>query len=1259
MNVDRAIAIIKAVMAPKSLTVVQIQIIRGVIAEHSYQQIAATGAESSGAEAYQQPEAQLPPKDLGKIDTQIEEYQIGYVRETAARLWQSLSLRLEHKVTKKSLAAVLSWYVKQPGATLAEVTALLPSNNVGRCAADWSTVNQHPGVETDVRFYGRTEELATLTDWCLHERCRLIFLIGMGGMGKTTLAGEIAHQLEEYFDRTIWRSLLNIPPITEFCAELIQCLSPQWSIDLPEIDRQIDLLIACLKRSRCLLILDNVESILQGGVQSGQYLSGYEGYDRLFRAMGELPHQSCAILTSREQPHTIARSQIVNPQLVRSMTINGITSTAGHQLIQSYGCPQLPPQMWQEVHHHYGGNPLALKIAAITAVEITGGGEKVLEFYPMMKQGQLQFRNIDDVLERQFERLADIEQQLVYWLAIEREPVTGVELRSNSILNPHAPGEIINALQSLSRRCIITCQDRNWSLQAVTIAYATNRSIDLFVTELTPPLAMPDPDLQQYFSHLNTYAIIQAKAKDYLHHTQIQLILRPILARLLNVANRADLSKYLRQILSQWQTLEPIPSGYLAGNILNLLIELEPNRTLKDLDCSQLPIRSAYLADVTLHRVNFTGATFDRSVFTQAFGGIVFALYHPTGDRFATADANGDISLWQISDYQRVAIFQGHTNWTRALAFSADGTILASSSEDCTLRFWDPQTGEQIAILGPHTHPLRGMNFSRDGQKFAVSSDDCQIRIYDLPKLLADVSTPMVEGHCLQLLEGHTNWVFTVTYSPDESRLASASADGTVRIWELSTGICLQVLTHEHWVIRTLFSPDGRYLIVSGMSSAIYIWDTISGQLMQTLTGHLDWVWSIDLSSDGNTLISAGEDRTIRTWDLRTGVCNKVFLAHQDRIWTISLAPDGRHLVSGSEDRTIEIWDLQLGKCVKTINGYGNWIKSIALIPQQEWLASGHRDCQIRLWSLQHLTCIHTLVGHTDAVQTIVVSPDGRYLASSSLDRTIRIWDLQSLTCTHTLLQNRGSDDLRVKGSCSLVFSPDSRQLISGNDRACLQIWDIATGIDRTLSAHPNRIQSVAICQVHYLIATACEHKIRIWDLHTGKCLHTIIAHYLPAICLAFSPDGRYLASGSMDKTVKIWDTSSWECLQILTGHQSLTITVAFSPTPITTGNSTDYQLIVGSGDRLIKRWNITTGECLQTYTGHTNWVWSIAYTPCGSRIVSAGEDETIKIWNVEDSQALHTLRLKRPYEDMNITGATGLQSGQRQTLKLLGAIDN
>jgi WD40 repeat protein len=1246
MEAEQAISIIETILAPKSLNPVQIQIVRGVIAGNSYQQIILAT----------------------KADANVREggYQLSYIRETGAQLWQSLGQRLGQKVTKNSLAAVLLWYLKQPEFLLGNsgtlpTRSMRSSGDFQQISPDWGEGSLIPGanLELEERFYGRTEELATLTDWCLYEHCRLIFLIGMGGMGKTTLVWEIAHQLDRYFDRTIWRSLINAPPIEELCADLLQFLSPQPLVDLPDsLEGQIELLIACLKRDRSLLILDNVESILAGQVQSGQYLPGYDGYDRLFRAIGEFPHQSCAILTSREKPCTIARLEIVNPRLVRSMAVDGMTAATAYQLVQAYGCPHLPAAMWQEVHTHYAGNPLALKIATIAGVEMTGGGEKMLELYPLMKQGKLKFHNIDDSLDRQFDRLSAIEQQLVYWLAIEREPVTGSELRANLVSLQRSgstndagdPGEIINALQSLSRRCIITSREQNWSIQPVLTSYLTNRSIDRFVAELSP--AAHQPDLLHRFAHLNTYAIIKATTKDYLRQTQIQSILRPTIDRLLKLwGNYEDLIQHLQQILAQWQTLDPVPVGYLAGNILNLAIELEPDRSLKDLDCSQLPIRSAYLADANLYHVNFAAATFDRSVFTQAFGGIVFAIYHPAGDLFATSDANGDVSLWQISNGQRVAIFQGHTNWIRSLAFSADGNILASSSEDCTVRFWNVHTGEQIAILCTHTHTLRGMSFSQDGQRLAIGSDDTLIRIYDLPKLLADASIPTVESHCLQLLAGHTNWVFSVTYSPDERQLASASADGTVRIWDLATGICLHVLPHEHWAIRTIFSPDGRQLIVSGLSSTIYVWDTSSGELIKTLNGHLDWVWSIDTSADGNTLFSTGEDRTIRVWDVSAGVCHTVFRAHQDRVWTLSRSPDGRHLVSGSEDRTIKIWDLQRGKCVKTINGYGNWIKSIAFVPDREWLVSCHRDCAIRLWSLHNLNCIHTLCGHTDAVMTIAVSPDGSYLASSSIDRTIRIWDLQDLTCLHTI-------ETQVAGSCSLVFSPAGDKLISGNYDADLQIWDIVTGtLDRTLVGHLNRIQSIAVCKVHHLIATACENQLKIWDVQTGNCLHTVIAHDLPVISVAFSPDGRYVASGSMDKTVKIWDTISWECCQTLTGHQSLTITVAFSPTPITSESQTEYQLIVGSGDRSIKRWNIITGECLQTYTGHTNWVWSIAYSPDGARIASAGEDETIKIWDIEQSQALHTLQLKRPYEQMNITGATGLRSGQIQTLKSLGAI--
>ena len=224
MDVDRAIAIIETVLAPKALTPVQLQIIRGVIASKSYQEIITAIEADEG--------------------TRSQPYQISYVKETGANLWQSLSRELGCKVTKTNLVAVLLWYAKQPGFDLG---GQLTAASGHRVKIDWGDssqrlrsgnaidpLNWRSDFEPATFFYGRIEELSTLTSWCLVERCRLISLLGMGGMGKTTLTGELVSRLKPHYDFVIWRSLLNTPCVRDILREVLQFLSPPALLDLPD-----------------------------------------------------------------------------------------------------------------------------------------------------------------------------------------------------------------------------------------------------------------------------------------------------------------------------------------------------------------------------------------------------------------------------------------------------------------------------------------------------------------------------------------------------------------------------------------------------------------------------------------------------------------------------------------------------------------------------------------------------------------------------------------------------------------------------------------------------------------------------------------------------------------------------------------------------------------------------------------------------------------------------------------------------------------
>ena len=326
-------------------------------------------------------------------------------------------------------------------------------------------------------FFGRDEEIKTLKQWIVFDKCRLISLLGMGGIGKTALSIKVSQLVENKFDFVIWRSLRNTPAPENILAELIQFLSEQTESNLPQnIDGKISLLLKYLRSHRCLLILDNIESILQPSrssspfgfdslLKSGNpssanisrtastnhYRPEAQGYKELFKIISETEHQSCLLITSREQlPGLSAWSGDYLP--VRCLQLEGVSEVEGKEIFATKGDFIGSEDQWQTLTYRYGGNPLALKIVASAIKDFFASD--ITSFLEILAQGSFLFDDIQDLLQQQFDRLSYVEKQIMYSLAIEREPVSLLELKTKFIQNI-SPQEILHGLTSLQSRSLL------------------------------------------------------------------------------------------------------------------------------------------------------------------------------------------------------------------------------------------------------------------------------------------------------------------------------------------------------------------------------------------------------------------------------------------------------------------------------------------------------------------------------------------------------------------------------------------------------------------------------------------------------------------------------------------------------------------------------------------------------------------------------------------------------------------------------------
>jgi WD40 repeat protein len=619
----------------------------------------------------------------------------------------------------------------------------------------------------------------------------------------------------------------------------------------------------------------------------------------------------------------------------------------------------------------------------------------------------------------------------------------------------------------------------------------------------------------------------------------------------------------------------------------------------------------------------------------------------PTAKMLASDGDDNTVILWDIETGEPIGRpLHGHPEGVRTLAFSPDGRWLASGSGRATILLWDVsrqpntsvETGEPVGVLfGEHDDDVTSVAFSPDGQILASGSLDQTIVLWDVATL-QPIGLP---------LYGHFGYVTSVAFSPDGQILASSSLDKTIILWDVETGepIGEPLQGHTFGVQSVAFSPDGKILASGSSDHTIMLWNVETGEPAgQPLRGHTFDVFSVAFSPDGRILASASADQTIRLWDVSTILdtdfeteepLSEVLTGATGNVESIAFSPDGQLLASGSWDNFITLWDVSTafnpeketgGPIGQLLNEDYTYIYSVVFSADGKKLAAGSVDDLVILWDVPTIrsTGVETeaptgqsLNGHTDSVYSVAFSPDGKLLASGGADNTIILWDVETREPIGQPLTGH------LDWVTTVAFSPDGKILASGSADTTIILWDVATRqrVGQPLKAHPSEFAWVMSVDFSpdgkTLAAGGIGDNIILWDVSTvrntrvdmgalvGKALSGDIGNIES---VAFSPDGKILASGTDDNIIVLWDLETGQAIgQPLAGHSDEVTSVTFSP---------DGKVLASSGRDGIFLWDVQTGEPIGQRLGRPAEVDSVAFSPDGGLLVSGGWDGVF-LWDL------------------------------------------
>ena len=480
----------------------------------------------------------------------------------------------------------------------------------------------------------------------------------------------------------------------------------------------------------------------------------------------------------------------------------------------------------------------------------------------------------------------------------------------------------------------------------------------------------------------------------------------------------------------------------------------------------------------------------------------------------------------------------------------------------------------------------------------ALVGDGCLLQDYPAVSPLLALQTILDNIRQRNQFNGHRGKIFSVTFSPNGQRLATAGEDGMARIWNVS-GQQLTQLTGDQDRVRSVsFSPNGQHLATAGDDGTVRVWDLYGRQLAQ-LNGHQRWAVSVSFSRDGQLIATAGGDGTARLWNL-LGQQITQFHGHQGAVWSASFSPDGQLIATAGGDRTARLWNLS-GQQIAQFDGHQRSVWSVSFSPDGQLIATAGRDGTARLWNLLGQQ-IAQFDGHQGLVRDVSFSPDGQCLATAGYDRTARLWNLSG----QQLAQWNG----HIGPILDMSFSPDGQCLVTaGVDGA--RLWDLSEKHPAQLKGHRGKVWSVNFSPDGQVIATAGrDGTARLWNL-AGQQLAQLNGHKGSVWSVSFSPNGQYLVTKGSDSTARLWNLAGQQ-LARLDGHKGWVTRVTFSP---------DGQRLATVGrDGTARVWDLS-GQLISQVIPQQGWVWSVSFSADGQLVATVGVDATPPLLDLSGRQ--------------------------------------